>query len=83
MAKSGYNESAISFGDANAGSMEAHNISAGASITMVHAERDGKETSVASASTMAKSGFSIATNITSGSEDGEMDNNEEMDGASG
>jgi len=43
MAKSGYNESAISFGEAKVGSMEACNFSAGASITMVHAEKRGKE----------------------------------------
>jgi len=85
MAKSGYNESAISFGEAKVGSMEAYHFSAGASITAVHAEKEGKGTSVASASakTMAKSVFSIATNITSGSEEGETDSNEEMDGTSG
>ena len=42
MAKSGYNESAISFGEAKVGSMEAYNFSAGASITTVHAEKEGK-----------------------------------------
>jgi hypothetical protein len=63
--------------------MEAYNFSAGASITTVHAEREGNRTSVASAMTMAKSVFSIATNITSGSEEGKMDSNKEMDGASG
>jgi hypothetical protein len=52
MAKSGYNESAISFGEAKVGSMEAYNFSAGASITTVHAEKEGKGTSVASAKTM-------------------------------
>ena len=83
MAKSGYNESAISFGEAKVGSMEAYNFSAGASITTVHAEKEGKGTSVASAKTMAKSVFSIATNITSGSEEGETDSDEEMDGTSG
>ncbi len=49
--------------------MEAYNFSAGASITTVHAEKEGTGTSVASAKTMAKSVFSIATNITSGSEE--------------
>jgi hypothetical protein len=57
-AKTGYNESAISFGEAKAGSMEAYNLSSGASITTVHAEREGKGKSVASAKTMAKSVFS-------------------------
>jgi hypothetical protein len=83
MAKTGYNESAIFFGEAKAGSMEAYNFSSGASITTVHAERDGKGTSVASAKTMAKSVFSIATNITSGLEEVETDINEEMGVASG
>jgi len=40
MAKSRYNESAISFREAKVGSMEAYNFSAGASITTVHAEND-------------------------------------------
>ncbi len=62
--------------------MEAYNFSAGASITAVHAEREGKRTSVASATTMAESVFSIATNITSGSEDGKTGSDKEMDGAS-
>ena len=83
MAKSGYNELAISFGEAKVGSMEAYNFSARASITTVHAEKEGKGTSVASAKTMAKSVFSIATNITSGSEDGGSDSDEEMDGKTG
>ncbi len=73
------NESAISFGEAKVGSMEAYNFSAGASITTVHAENEGKGESVASAKTMAKSVFSIATNITSGSEDGGSGSEEEMD----
>ena len=83
MAKTGYNELAITFGDAKVGSMEAYNFSARASITMVHAEKEGEVTSVASAKTMAKSVFSIAANITSGSEEEETDNNEVMDNASG
>jgi hypothetical protein len=83
MAKTGYNKSAISFGEAKVGSMEVYNFSSGASITMVHAEREGKGTSLAAAKTMAKSVFSIATNITSGSEEDETDINKEMDIASG
>ena len=83
MAKSGYNESEISFDEAKAGSMETYNFSAGASITTVHAERDGKGTSVASFTTMAKSVFRIATNIMSGSGEGKTDSDKKMDGASG
>jgi len=82
MAKSGYNESAISFREAKVGSMEAYNFSAGASITTVHAENEGKGESVASAKTMAKSVFSIATNIPSGSEEDGSDSDEKMDGTS-
>ncbi len=82
-AKSDYNESAISFGEAKVDSMEAYNFSAGASITTVHAEKEGTGTSVASAKTMAKSVFSIATNITSGSEDGGSGSEEEMDDTTG
>jgi hypothetical protein len=83
MAKTRYNKSAISFREAKVGSMKAYNFSSGVSITTVHAERKGKGTSVASAKTMAKSVFSIATYITSGSEEDETDINEEMDVASG
>ena len=83
MAKTGHIDSAITFRDAKVGSMEAYNFSAGTSITTVHAEREGEGTSVASAKTMAKLVFSIVTNVTSGSEDQEMDNNEEMDSAPG
>ena len=84
MAKTGHNESEISFGDAMVGSMEAFNFSAGASITTVHAEREGKGASVALAKTIAKSVFSIATNITSGSEESDKNGDKEMDrGASG
>jgi hypothetical protein len=83
MAKTGYNESTISFGEAKAGSMETYNFSSGASITTVHAKREGKGKSVTSAKTMAKSVFIIATNITSGSEEDETDTNNEMDIASG
>ena len=77
IAKTGHNESEISFGDAMVGSMEAFNFSSGASITTVHAEKEGKGTSVASANTIAKSVFSIATNITSGSDASDDDVEEE------
>jgi len=83
MAKSRHIESSISFGEAKVGSMEAYNFSAGASITTVHAEKEAKGTSVESVKTMAKSVFSIATNITSGSEEGGSDSDKEMGGTSG
>jgi hypothetical protein len=71
IAKIGYNELAISYGKAVAGSMEAYNFFAGTSITTVHAERERGGTLVASAKTIAKSVFSIAMNITSGLEEEE------------
>ena len=71
MAKTRHIDLAITFRDAKVGSMEAYNFSARVSITTVHAERKGEVTSVASAKTMAKSVFSIATNVMSGSEDQE------------
>lgn len=83
MAKVGYNEAAISFGEAKAGSMEAYNFSAGASITTVHAEKEGKGNTAASVKTMANSVFSIATNITSGSEEDGSDSDRGMDDKSG
>jgi hypothetical protein len=76
MAKTNYNESAIMFRDAKAGSMEAYNYSSEASITTLHAEKEGKGVSVASAKTIAKSVFSIATEDTSDKEDEADTNNE-------
>ena len=83
MARTGHNESAISYGEAVSGAMEAYNFSAGASITTVHAEREREGTSVASAKTIAKSVFSIATNITSGSEEEEEEQEGESKGMEG
>ena len=83
MAKTGHIDLVITFGDAKVGSMETYNFSAGASITTVHTEREGEVTSVALAKTMAKLVFSIATNVTPGSEEEETDNDEVMDGAPG
>jgi hypothetical protein len=41
MSKTNYNESAITFGEAKAGSMEAYNFSSETSITTLHAEKEG------------------------------------------
>jgi hypothetical protein len=79
MFKTNYNESAITFGEARAGSMEAYNFSSEASITTLHAEKEGGGASVASAMTMAKSVFSIATNITSDEEGKGATNNEKTE----
>jgi hypothetical protein len=82
MSKTNYNESAIMFGEAKAGSMEACNFSSEASITTLHAEKEGGGASVASAKTMAKSVFSIATNVTSDEEGKGATNDKEMDNRS-
>ena len=82
MSKTNYNESAITFREAKAGSMEAYNFSSEASITTLHAEKEGGRASVASAMTMAKSVFHKATNITSDEEGKGATNNKEMDNRS-
>jgi hypothetical protein len=79
MSKTNYNESAISFGEAKAGSMEAYNFLSEASITRLHAEKEGGGASVASVKMMAKSVFNIATNITSDEEGKGATDNKEMD----
>jgi hypothetical protein len=79
MSKTNYNESAITFGEAKTGSMEAYNFSSDASITTLHAEKEGGGAYVASAKKMAKSVFSIATNITSDEEDKGATDDKEMD----
>ncbi len=82
MSKTNYNESAIMFGEAKAGSMKAYNFSSEASITTLHAEKEGGGASVASAKTMAKSVFRIAANITSDEEGEGATNDEKMDNRS-
>jgi hypothetical protein len=67
------------FGEAKAGSMEAYNFSSEASITTLQAEKEGGGAAVASAKMMAKSVFSIGTNITSDEEGKGATNDEEMD----
>jgi hypothetical protein len=81
IAKTSYNDLAITFGDAKAGSMEAYNFSSGAPITTLHEEREGEGISVASAKTIVKSVFSIATDDTL-EEDDEADTNEGEEDAS-
>jgi hypothetical protein len=79
MSKTNYNESAITFGEAKAGSMEAYNFLSEASITTLHTEKEGGGAPGASAKTMAKSLLSIATNITSDEEGKGATNDKEMD----
>ncbi len=81
IANTSYNDLAITFGDAKAGSMEAYNFSSGASNTTLHEEREGKGISIASAEMIAKSVFSIAMDDTS-EEDDKADTNEGEEDAS-
>jgi hypothetical protein len=77
ISKTNYKESAITFGEAKAESMEAYNFSSDPSIITLHAEKEGGGASVVSDKTMAKSVFSIATNITSDKEGKGATNNKE------
>ncbi len=60
VANNAYNASAISFGEAKEGAMEAYNFYSSASITMVH-PKNRMEKSVATTKTLAQSLFSIET----------------------
>jgi hypothetical protein len=75
-----YKASAITFGEAKEGAMEAHNFSLQASITTIHMQNEKKQdaTSVASARTLAKSVFSIGTSTSKVTED-DVDESEEED----
>ena len=61
------------------GSMEAYNFLSEASITTLHEEKEGGGVFVASVKTIAKSVFSIATNVTSDEESKVGTNNEEIE----
>jgi hypothetical protein len=62
--------------------MEAYNFSSDPSVITLHAEKEGGGASVASDKMMAKSVFSIATNITSDKEGKGATNNKESDNRS-
>jgi hypothetical protein len=49
-----YNASAIMFGEAKEGAVEAHNFSSSASITTIHLKNVGNSRSVATEKTLAK-----------------------------
>jgi hypothetical protein len=57
----GYNTSAIMFGEAKEGAIEAHNFSSSVSITTIHSNNMSNSRLVATEKMLAKSVFSIAT----------------------
>jgi hypothetical protein len=74
----GYNASAIMFGEAKEGAVEAHNFSSKASLTMIHSNNMDNSRTVGTERTLARSVFSMATSkVTSdGSVEGMDDHND-------
>ncbi len=75
--------SAITYGEAKEGAIEAHNFSSNASLTTIHSsnKRKSDAKSVASSKTLAKSVYSIDTSKVSedGTEDEKEDKEEESE----
>ncbi len=83
-ASKGYNASAIMFGEAKEGAVEAHNFSSSASITTIHLKNMSNSRSVAMEKMLAKSVFSIATSkVTSEGSEEEMDKDNDSDSNAG
>jgi hypothetical protein len=79
-ASRGYKASAIMFGEANEGAVEAHNFSSSTSVTMIHSKNMGNHGSVATEKTLAKSVFSMGTcKMTSDGLEEEMEEDNESD----
>ncbi len=79
-----YDTSAIMFGEAKEGAIEAHNFSSSASITMIHSKNMSNSRSVAMEKMLAKSVFSIATSkVTSEGLDEEMDKDNDSNSDAG
>jgi hypothetical protein len=81
-ASKGYNASAIMFGEAKEGAVEAYNFSSSASITTLHSKNVSNSRSVTTEKTLAKSVFSIATSkVTSdgSEEEREVENDSDYD----
>jgi hypothetical protein len=80
-ASKGHDASAIMFGEAKEGAVEAHNFSSSASITTIHSKKVDDSRSVAMQKTLAKLVFSMATSkVTSdGLDEEEMDKDEGSD----
>jgi hypothetical protein len=76
----GYDASAIMFGEAKEGAVEAHNFSFEASVTTIHSKNMDDSRTVATESTLAKSVFSLATSkVTSDSSAEELDDDSDLD----
>jgi hypothetical protein len=74
IASKAYDTSAIMFGEAKEGAVEAHNFSSSVSITTIHSKDVGDSRSVAMEKTLAKLVFSMATSkVTSDGSEEEMD----------
>jgi hypothetical protein len=77
-----YEASAILFGEAKEGAVEAHNFSSSASVTTIHSKNMGDSRSVKTAKTLAKSIFSMGTSqVTSEGSDEEKEDSESEDEA--
>jgi hypothetical protein len=80
IASKAYDASAIMFGEAKEGAVEAHNFSSSASITTIHSKNVGNSRSVATEKTLAKSVFGMATSkVTSDGSEEEMDKEVDTD----
>ena len=83
-ASRGYKASAIMFGEANEGAVEAHNFSSSASVTTIHSKNMGKSGSLATEKTLAKSVFSMGTSkVTSDGSEEEMEEDNKSDSDTG
>ncbi len=74
----GYDTSAIMFGEAKEGAVEAHNFSSKAFVTMIHSKNMDDSMTVATERALAKSVFSMATSKVT-SDDSAEDMNEDND----
>jgi hypothetical protein len=83
-ASKGYNASAIMFGEAKEGAVEAHNFSSSASIMMLHSKNMSDSRSVTTEKTLAKSVFTIAASkVTSVGSEEEMEKEDNSDNNAG
>jgi hypothetical protein len=83
-ASRGYKASAIMFGEANKGAVEAHNFSSSVSVTMIHSKNMVDSESAATAKTLAKSVFSMDTSkVTSEGLEEEMEEDNGSDAEAG
>ncbi len=79
-ASKGYDTSAIMFGEAKEGAIEAHNFSSKASVTTIHSKNMDDSMTVATEKRLAESVFSMATSkVTSDGLAEEMDDNNDLD----